>query len=294
MLPIGAHLHQQQGQWGLMTSGHLGERLPLERQRVGLEFAACERKSVCWNRSFRSGGRIVDDNTLRSRSRTGRRKRLVIGENSGMEEKAIDATALEKLVVGEAGATRSSTFNSKINNASKWMVVGLVTAGLLWRRDNHAVWFAVGSVVNGGFCKCLKYLINENRPSTADGVKADPGMPSSHAQGFFYIASYTSLALLLWQGINVWTSISSLGILLSFAYLSWLRVAEGLHTVPQVLVGSTLGSAAGAFWLYIWKAGAEVAVDSSVTAKFFLYMSFLGACVVCYFISFKDWEFGQP
>ncbi|CAM6085714.1 unnamed protein product [Calypogeia fissa] len=289
MLPIGAHLHQQQGQWGLMTSGHPGERLPLERERVGSEFAACKRKSVCWNRSFRSGGRIVHDNTLRSRSRRARRKRLVITENSGME----DATALEKLVVCEAGAKRSSTFNSKINKASKWMVVGLVTGVLLWRRDDHAVWFAVGSVVNGGFGKCLKYLINENRPPTADGVKADPGMPSSHAQGFSYIASYASLALLLWQGINVWTSISALGIFLSFAYLSWLRVAEGLHTVPQVLVGSTLGSAAGAFWLYVWKAGAEVAVDSSVTAKFFLYMSFLAACVVCYFISFKDWEFGQ-
>jgi dolichyldiphosphatase len=41
--------------------------------------------------------------------------------------------------------------------------------------------FAVlGSIINVVLCKALKVAINEKRPASAK--KADPGMPSSHAQ----------------------------------------------------------------------------------------------------------------
>jgi hypothetical protein len=77
---------------------------------------------------------------------------------------------------------------------SKWVAVIITAVVVLWRHDEHALWFAVGSVVCGIFCKCLKYLINQARPPTAEGVKEDPGMPSSHAQGFAYLITYACAA----------------------------------------------------------------------------------------------------
>ena len=45
---------------------------------------------------------------------------------------------------------------------------------------------------------------------------------------------------------------------------SWLRVAQRLHTLNQILVGATVGSAFGALWFALWHLLVREAFDSSL------------------------------
>eukprot|EP00877_Chromochloris_zofingiensis_P004148 jgi/Chrzof1/13734/Cz08g10040.t1_PAP[v5.2] len=68
---------------------------------------------------------------------------------------------------------------SVINDMTKWVVSAVVFATLLWHHNEHAAWCVVGAILSSFICKVLKHILNHERPATA--TKADPGMPSSHA-----------------------------------------------------------------------------------------------------------------
>ena len=77
---------------------------------------------------------------------------------------------------------------------TRWIVTSIAAGTLLWRRDLSTALCLAGAVLNALLSKVLKRLLKSPRPSGAP--LADPGMPSSHAQSLFYLATYVSLALL--------------------------------------------------------------------------------------------------
>ncbi|BBN19570.1 hypothetical protein Mp_8g11750 [Marchantia polymorpha subsp. ruderalis] len=202
---------------------------------------------------------------------------------------------LEKLVGDGSTAPnlRISAFQTRLNKASKWLVTSATVGVVLWRHDESALWASLGAVLSGGIGKAMKHLINDKRPDSADGRKADPGMPSSHAQGFLYLSTYASLGLLSWQSLSVWTITSVCAVLLTAAYLSWLRVADGLHTIPQILVGGTLGCTVASSWFWIWKAFAEPFLKSHPDGKYYLFFASVFAGIVFFLISAKNWRLNQ-
>lgn len=70
----------------------------------------------------------------------------------------------------------------------KWLVAILTSAIILWRHDAEALWAAIGAVLNARLSVALKEIIKQERPIPT--LKSDPGMPSSHAQTFFYMVTF--------------------------------------------------------------------------------------------------------
>ncbi|KAG6541086.1 hypothetical protein Mapa_017525 [Marchantia paleacea] len=202
---------------------------------------------------------------------------------------------LEKLLGDGCTAPnlRSSGFQTRLNKASKWLVTSATGGVIVWRHDESALWAFVGAILSGGIGKALKHLINDKRPDSADGRKADPGMPSSHAQGFIYLSTYASLGLLSGQSLSVWTIASVCALLLTGAYLSWLRVADGLHTIPQILVGGTLGCTVASSWFWSWKAFAEPFLKSHPDAKYYIFFASAVAGISFFLTSMKNWRLNQ-
>lgn len=76
---------------------------------------------------------------------------------------------------------------------SKWVVLATAaTVVLIWRDHDQVLWASTGSVLNSASSKILKKIFNQQRPLTAVGLKADPGMPSSHAQSLGFLALYAA------------------------------------------------------------------------------------------------------
>ncbi|GIL50925.1 hypothetical protein Vafri_7008 [Volvox africanus] len=87
----------------------------------------------------------------------------------------------------------STILLTTINELTKWAVSTAVFAVLLLRRDLAVAWCVLGSIIASFINKALKHVINEQRPPSAR--KADPGMPSSHANSLAFLGVYTALAL---------------------------------------------------------------------------------------------------
>ena len=165
-----------------------------------------------------------------------------------------------------------------LNKATKWGVSFTAFGVLLARRDVDVCWCLLGSIVSAANCKAIKRAINAPRPDGA--YKADPGMPSSHAQSLAFLASYTAAANLEGQGFSpaAWTQAG--GLLALAAFLTWLRVATGLHTVEQVGAGFALGLGSAALWHALglrWVLGPEA--DAAAAAAVYA----LTAVAVCFF-----------
>ncbi|CAM0944908.1 unnamed protein product [Alopecurus aequalis] len=120
----------------------------------------------------------------------------------------------------------------------------------------------MGAVVNTVLSSILKKLFNHERPAPA--LRSDPGMPSSHAQSIFYAAVFLVLSVFYWLGTNYLAMIIGATTVASASYLSWLRVSQRLHTVNQILVGATVGSAFGALWFALWHLLVQEAFNSSL------------------------------
>ena len=128
----------------------------------------------------------------------------------------------------------------------KWAVTSTVSLVLLLRRDLVVVDMGAGALLSGLLSKALKVLINRSRPTA---VAADPGMPSSHATNLFFmatfIASHVTLGLQSFDRVAVLVTLAAL---LTALGLSYLRIASGHHTAPQILAGAALGTGFGVFW----------------------------------------------
>lgn len=157
-----------------------------------------------------------------------------------------------------------------LNESTKFLVAGTAVITLITHPNVSVVWCLIGSVVNSAFGKILKKILNKKRPSGA--LKADPGMPSSHAVSLSYLSVYSALSLLLRGGLGggalfgpgflgpnhpAWPVAMgvveplAIGLLLTGIVFTWLRVTLGYHTFPQVLVGYILGAFVASGWLFV-------------------------------------------
>ena len=158
------------------------------------------------------------------------------------------ATTLGNYQGGDTAARAVHPVLDAINESTKWTVSMAVFATLAVRRDLVCTLWVFGSIVAAIFCKIMKFAINEARPSTAR--KTDPGMPSSHANSLAFLSTFISL----WAANSTSTffSFSSFfGIVVAPAvavFLTWLRIALGYHSVPQVVVGYSLGASVAVGW----------------------------------------------
>lgn len=75
---------------------------------------------------------------------------------------------------------------------SKWVVSAVFGAIVLWRHDAGSLWALTGAVVNAMISTLLKKILNQQRPVST--LRSDPGMPSSHAQSFFYTITFLNLS----------------------------------------------------------------------------------------------------
>ncbi|KAL2924402.1 Lipid phosphate phosphatase epsilon 1 chloroplastic, partial [Bienertia sinuspersici] len=86
----------------------------------------------------------------------------------------------------------SPEFEAILNRLSKWLVSVSFGLVILWRHDPEAVWAAMGSVLNSLLSVVLKRILNQDRP--IGNLRADPGMPSSHAQSIFFAVTFVILS----------------------------------------------------------------------------------------------------
>ncbi|EPS62453.1 hypothetical protein M569_12336 [Genlisea aurea] len=146
-----------------------------------------------------------------------------------------------------------SGLEATLNSLSKWLVSGVFVAMILLRHDAEALWGSIGAFINVLLSIQLKIILNQQRPFP--NSRADPGMPSSHAQTIFFAVGFLNLTLIeQGGGVNaVTTTLGGLA-LITGCYFSWLRVSQQFHTVSQVMVGAMLGSVFVVLWFWCWHA----------------------------------------
>ncbi|XP_073276077.1 lipid phosphate phosphatase epsilon 2, chloroplastic-like [Primulina huaijiensis] len=142
--------------------------------------------------------------------------------------------------------------HATLDGLSKWVVSAVFGAIVLWRHDAGSLWALTGAVINAMISSRLKKILNQQRPVST--LRSDPGMPSSHAQSFFYTITFLNLSMVELHGISGLTVSLSGTFFLFASYFSWLRVSQQVHTVSQVVVGAVLGSIFSLLWLWSWNA----------------------------------------
>jgi len=192
--------------------------------------------------------------------------------SSSLRATASVAAAASMAKEGNPAARQHHPILDKINESTKWTVSAAVFSTLAARRDLIAAWWVLGSILAAVLCRALKLALNEARPPTAR--KADPGMPSSHANSLGFLAMFVSVWAANHGTAATGTGPFSLGaissintspivFLLTFGFsalglfLTWLRVALGYHTVEQVAAGWLLGSSIAVGW---WHLGIKKAI----------------------------------
>lgn len=141
-----------------------------------------------------------------------------------------------------------------LNATLRWVYL-IIVIGTLFRGNNPQVtWAVMGIIASAHISKALKVLLNQERPSSAFGIRADPGMPSSHAYTLLYLTVYSAVALIGWKGLDTITFGIGCAIIVLGVFMAWLRTVEGVHTNFQVMVGIVLGSVTAIMWYYTWNA----------------------------------------
>lgn len=152
------------------------------------------------------------------------------------------------------GPSRKFAVLAAVNESTKFVVSCTALAFLLLNPSAETCWALLGSVVNSINGKILKRILNHERPDGA--IKADPGMPSSHATSLSYLSVYGAASLAYFKdaapalGYPAQLAISAVLVVLGI-FLSYLRVKTGYHTPPQVIVGYGLGSSTALAWLFV-------------------------------------------
>ena len=157
-----------------------------------------------------------------------------------------------------------------VNEATKWVVSGTAFVFLVTQRDARVSWGLMGACVTAGLAKALKRHLNQKRPDAS--WKADPGMPSSHATALAFLATYASGGCLAFAASPALAWSGCAASMASATFLTWLRVATGLHTAEQVVAGFALGSASSAAWFeagrrwVFWQEGSGMAAVHALCA----------------------------
>lgn len=138
-------------------------------------------------------------------------------------------------------------------------IVSLCTL-ILFRRDIQTIMYLAGFSVSGVINHYLKITFKQQRPErTRDRVDFYEihGMPSAHAQSFFYFMTYLALFIILKSQMPGSPNIRSIRhrvfVFLQFTaacLVAYSRVYLYYHTVAQVIVGGLLGTIFGCIWYY--------------------------------------------
>ncbi|KAK9670188.1 hypothetical protein RND81_13G184200 [Saponaria officinalis] len=198
---------------------------------------------------------------------------------SGDTDENIRVFEQESLVDGSSriqSPSLFSDFESTLNSLSKWLVAATFGTVILWRHDPEAVWVVMGSVLNSVLSVVLKQILNQERP--VSNRRSDPGMPSSHAQSIFFAFVFVALSMVEWLGVNEFTLIFAALSLAVGSYFSWLRVAQRLHTISQVVVGAIIGSCFALLWVWSWDAFVCDAFSSVLWVRVSI---LLGSAICC-------------
>ena len=140
------------------------------------------------------------------------------------------------------------------NRKQKYVVTTIVASVLLARRfDPESCVCVCGAIANAALCRVLKNVIRQKRPASQFSSKAAAGaeqpdeddlrdgMPSSHAASLIFLATYVAAAVFATAPTVAWRALVSASVLLTGAFLSYLRVLANRHTPAQVMVGALLG-----------------------------------------------------
>ncbi|KAH7566373.1 hypothetical protein ACOSP7_022823 [Xanthoceras sorbifolium] len=215
-------------------------------------------------------------------------KTSAFGTSRDGEEEGVGVLDVEQEALIN-GSTRSlpAGIESTLNRLSKWLVSGLFAALIIWRHDNEALWILMGSVVNAMLSVALKRILNQERPVPTS--RSDPGMPSSHAQSIFFIFSFAITSTVQCLGLNEVSLVISGLTLASGSYLTWLRVSQKLHTIPQVVVGAAVGFTFFILWFLLWDAVVMEAFDSNLWVRIIVYLGAAGFCVGFLLYVIRNW-----
>jgi hypothetical protein len=82
-----------------------------------------------------------------------------------------------------------------LNESTKWVVSATAAAVAAHRRDAAVGWAIIGAVASAFLNKAAKRALNQRRPDSAAGRKADPGMPSSHANSLAFLGTSAAIGL---------------------------------------------------------------------------------------------------
>ncbi|XP_064457420.1 dolichyldiphosphatase 1-like [Ornithodoros turicata] len=137
-------------------------------------------------------------------------------------------------------------------------LVVLVAFGTLvvFRRDLHTITFLCGTLLSEGVNFVLKHVIKEARPYKARENFTEFGMPSSHSQLMWFVATYLAffIAIRLHHGSSSWPweSLWKYSVIVTCFLLagavSYSRVYLQYHTWSQVFWGALIGSVLACLW----------------------------------------------
>ncbi|XP_077534297.1 dolichyldiphosphatase 1-like isoform X1 [Haemaphysalis longicornis] len=137
-------------------------------------------------------------------------------------------------------------------------LVILVSFGTLviFRRDLHTITFLCGTLLSEAINFVLKHVIKEARPYKARDNFTEFGMPSSHSQLMWFVATYLAFFVIFrlhhgnsscpWE--NLWKYTVIFCWFLLAGTVSYSRVYLEYHTWAQVCWGALIGSLLACFW----------------------------------------------
>jgi dolichyldiphosphatase len=138
-------------------------------------------------------------------------------------------------------------------------IVSLCTL-ILFRRDIQTIMYFGGFCISEVLNNCLKKVFKQARPErTRDrmGLYEVHGMPSDHAQTFFYFMTYLAIFIIVKSQMPGTPRVRSMrNRMVVFAQLfvativAYSRVYLHYHTIPQVVVGALIGTILGCVWYY--------------------------------------------
>jgi len=138
-------------------------------------------------------------------------------------------------------------------------IVALCTL-ILFRRDIQTIMYFGGFCVSEVINHYLKAIFKQPRPErTRDrmGLYEVHGMPSDHAQTFFYFMTYLGIFIILksqmpgTHRVRIFRNrLLVIGQLIIAMTVAYSRVYLHYHTIPQVIAGAFVGTCLGCIWYY--------------------------------------------
>jgi len=138
-------------------------------------------------------------------------------------------------------------------------IVSLCTL-ILFRRDIQTIMYLGGFGISTIINHFLKITFKQQRPErTRDRMSFYEihGMPSAHAQSFFYFMTYLAIFVILKSQMPGSQNVRSIRHrffvliqLISAILVAYSRIYLYYHTIAQVVVGSLIGTIFGCIWYY--------------------------------------------